>query len=390
MKQRPSYVLAGRGRRLVPVASLIALALLAAPAPPPATATIPTATPRYALTFLGGLGGNPPDSGAVGINDRGWAVGDATLPGGTTEHAALWRNGVITDLGTLGGENSAIGAVATPSDTGLIAGWAQTSTLDPLGEAWGSNFACTPAGGTCEGWQDQTLGFVWKQGRIVALPTLGGNNAYAFGGVNDHGQVVGVAETATVDATCVSPQVLDWEAVVWGPRAGEIRELPPYPGDPVGLAAAINDEGQVVGTSGSCTTPLGAGSNFRHALLWRDGLPIDLGNLGGGAEQRRRGNQQPGSGSRVLRSARRQYRPCLHLATRRDVRPRHPARGCVQQRVGHQRSGSGGRTIVRRERQLSGGSLAARRDARSQRDHGPEHPERLVRSALGPRHQLLD
>jgi probable HAF family extracellular repeat protein len=245
--------------------------------------------PRYTLTVLGGLGGNPPVGDAAGINDRGWAVGDATLSGDTTEHAALWRNGVITDLATLGGDNSAIGPVATPSESGLIAGWAQTSTSDPLGETWGSNFGCTPTGGACEGWQDQTLGFVWINGRIQALPTLGGNNAMAFGGVNDLGQVVGTAETATVERACrphhlldccVRPQVLDCEAVVWRPRVGEISELPPYPGDLVGLAAAINDEGQVVGQSGSCTTPLAAASN-QHAMLWQDGVPSDLGTLGG-------------------------------------------------------------------------------------------------------------
>ena len=61
------------------------------------------------------------------FNDKGWIVGDANARGSTrianaTEHATVWRHGVITDLGTLGGPNSSIGFVARPSNTGLIAG----------------------------------------------------------------------------------------------------------------------------------------------------------------------------------------------------------------------------------------------------------------------------
>lgn len=51
---------------------------------------------RYTITNLGTLGGT--SSNASGINNRGWSVGDANLAGDGTEHASLWRNGVITDL----------------------------------------------------------------------------------------------------------------------------------------------------------------------------------------------------------------------------------------------------------------------------------------------------
>ena len=55
---------------------------------------------RYTVKVLSTLGG----TAGVGnsVNNRGWVTGAANLTGDTTEHAALWRNGVITDLGTLG------------------------------------------------------------------------------------------------------------------------------------------------------------------------------------------------------------------------------------------------------------------------------------------------
>ena len=48
------------------------------------------------------------------------------------------------------------------------------------------------------------------------------------------------------------PQMLDFEAVIWGPRRGQIRQLRPLPGDSVGMALGINDKGQAVGSTGSC------------------------------------------------------------------------------------------------------------------------------------------
>jgi probable HAF family extracellular repeat protein len=121
---------------------------------------------------------------------------------------------------------------------------------------------------------------------MTALPPLaGGNNANAFD-VNNRGQVVGVAENGTGDATCVSGgtafQVLRFEAVSWG-RDGRIQELNPLPGDTVGFATGINGQGQAVGASGLCSntaylTPFGPFAP--HAVLWdRDGSPTDLGHL---------------------------------------------------------------------------------------------------------------
>jgi probable HAF family extracellular repeat protein len=220
--------------------------------------------PRYTVTDLGTLGGT--FSIPFGINSAGRVAGGATLPGGSL-HPFLWDDGHMTDLGTLGGPNGNAGG---PNGRDELAVLAETSKPDPLGEdfcGFSTHLIC--------------LGALWQKGALTPLPTLGGNNGQAFS-LNNRGQVIGIAETSTRDPTCTSPQVLDFEAVIWGPKPGEIQELRPLPGDSVGFALGINDKGQVVGSSGSCAnTPLFPLAIGPHAVLWKNGSATDLGNLGG-------------------------------------------------------------------------------------------------------------
>jgi probable HAF family extracellular repeat protein len=221
--------------------------------------------PQYTFTNLDTLGG--PTSTANGINNKGWVTGVSDLPGGTTFHGFLWQNGVMTDLGTLGGPNSAV-IWPVKDNRGLIVGASDTSNTDPSGEdfcGFGTHLIC--------------LGFLWQKGVMTPLPTLGGNNGYATG-VNNRRQMVGLAENSTRDSSCIAPQVLDWEAVVWGPEGGEIHELPPFPGDSIAAAIAINDNGQVVGGSGPICGPVSATLSL-HAVLWQEGSVTDLGSFGG-------------------------------------------------------------------------------------------------------------
>jgi probable HAF family extracellular repeat protein len=224
---------------------------------------------HYRIVQLPTLGGS--EDFANWINDRGWVAGAADLAGGRNEHAFLWRDNTIRDLGTLGGRNSLAWPV---NDAGEVGGSSETSAKDPYNE----NYCNFIIDGKPEHSTRTCLGFMWSHGTLTALPTLGGNND-GVQGLNNRGQFVGDAETSTVDRTCMPPQVLDFEAVIWGPHRRQIQKLPPFAGDAVGVALAINENGEVVGGSGICA-PISPAIGV-HAILWQHGSPKYLGGFGG-------------------------------------------------------------------------------------------------------------
>ena len=213
--------------------------------------------PFYAVTDLGTLGGT--FSVGRGLNSRAWTVGSANVAEDAATHAFLWRDGVTSDLGTFGGPNTLAFAL---NPNGQIVGHAETPIPDPFGVDFCFN-----------GTQLQCLPFLWQDGVMTSLPTLGGNNGMA-NNVNDMGVVSGQAENSTFDSTCGSPKY-ESKPVLW--KDGVAQELPNRFGDPDGYVWGINNNGQAVGASGPCLTenpPL-------HALLWHNGTATDLGNLGG-------------------------------------------------------------------------------------------------------------
>ena len=185
------------------------------------------ASARYCVFNLATLGGT--SSSANTINNLGWAMGVANLTGNTAGHATLWAYGLKLDLGTLGGLNSSV-AWPVKNNAGLIAGIAETATLNPLGESWSCSafFPTAPTFHNC-------LGFIWQWGVMTPLSTLGGYNGYAAG-MNNRGQVAGWAENTVHDPTCVAPQVLQFEPVVYGPeRAARYSNFQLSPAIPTAL-----------------------------------------------------------------------------------------------------------------------------------------------------------
>jgi probable HAF family extracellular repeat protein len=148
--------------------------------------------------------------------------------------------------------------------------------VDPNGEDFcGFKAMGIPtAGTTC-------VPFLWQNGVMTRLPTLGGPNGSAST-INNAGEIVGYAENTKRDPACGAPQMYQFKPVIWA--KGKIQELPTFPGDLEGIALGNSDAGQVVGASGTCTAFNPDSQVYlvpSHALLWRNGKVTDLGNLGG-------------------------------------------------------------------------------------------------------------
>ncbi len=226
---------------------------------------------------LGTLGGNA--SNANAINDLGQVVGgaltgtpdpfamipqascailqttgacsgftfayNALFTNATTEtHAFLWQDGVMLDLGTLGGPDS---TALINNDHGQVAGWSYTS------------FVANPTTGA-----PTVDPFIWspEDREMVDLGGLGGTFGAPFF-TNNRGQVVGVSNLAGDLVT---------EPFLWSKSEG-MKNLGTL-GGTFGHPDWINDEGEVVGFS---YLP---GDQVGHAFLWRRGVMIDLGTLG--------------------------------------------------------------------------------------------------------------
>jgi probable HAF family extracellular repeat protein len=228
---------------------------------------------HYKVQDLGVVGANLNQPGQpLQITNGGWVAGAAGV--GAAEHAVLWRGNQMLDIGDPGlGGNSIANSV---NDWVQVVGEAEnTSSHRPTTEdfcgfqALGFSSSPTPC-----------VPFILKNGRMVPLKTLGGVNGVASY-VNGWGGIVGYTETTIADPGCPAPQQYQFKPAVWfGDLIGEL----PTGSDPEGVAFSLNDLGQAVGASGSCG-PFNPVWLFNlvpaHALLWVNGKPTDLGNLGG-------------------------------------------------------------------------------------------------------------
>jgi probable HAF family extracellular repeat protein len=177
---------------------------------------------------------NTGNSKAWGINASGAVVGEASL--GNATQAAVFSNGAVQTLGTLGGKNSYGYGI---NASGQVAGVSDTSDGSQHGFVTGMN------------------------GALVDIGPVNGGSSSAADAINDLGQVTGYAETSANG---------DYAAYIY--QNGAMNFLATLGGS-FAEGYAINNAGMVAGYSGL------AGDIASHAFLYAGGLLVDLGSLGG-------------------------------------------------------------------------------------------------------------
>jgi probable HAF family extracellular repeat protein len=177
-------------------------------------------------------------------------------------HAVLWNKGKIRDLGTFGGTQSAAMDV---NDLGQVVGGALNTTDDPFEAEFVFGFGLLGWTGTT-----QVRAFVWQNGVMRDLGTLGGPDAFAYA-INRFGQIAGQSYTSdTPNPTTGIPTV---DPFLW--TNGKMIDLGTL-GGTIGFPVWLNDWGQVVGFSNL------AGDQFYHGFLWEHGAFKDLPPASGG------------------------------------------------------------------------------------------------------------
>ncbi|MDQ2800925.1 MAG: hypothetical protein M3Y13_14935, partial [Armatimonadota bacterium] len=199
------------------------------------------------------------NSSAAGISDHGEIVGFCA-PNGHKDrnHLVLWQNGKIRDTGLI---NPALTPTAAINDDGQIVmaatirdGNGRLHSLGTLQAGVPSDaFFINSASPSSVVGNSYGHGFLWRDGKMTMLGTLGGWTSQAKC-VNNRDQVVDWAELRHRGR---------YHAFLW--QHGKMTDLGALRADGGGIANAINDQGVIVGED-----------DTGHAVLWKNGKIVDL------------------------------------------------------------------------------------------------------------------
>lgn len=189
------------------------------------------------LVDIGDLGGGT--AVAYAINDSGEVVGSSVTANGSN-HPFLYSNSKLTDLGTLG---------------------------SPQGGAWWNSAEGINNSGTVVGYsytnQNNAAfrGFIWKNGKMIEMGTLGGSLSQAYA-INNLGQVTGIAYLKSGAA----------HAFITDTSGKNMKDLGALQEISDSWGFGINDSGVVVGQSYT-------NSGAVHAFVYKNNKMQDLNSL---------------------------------------------------------------------------------------------------------------
>jgi probable HAF family extracellular repeat protein len=170
-----------------------------------------------------------------------YSILDAQIFGssnGTQTRAVLWQRGQTHDLGTLGGPDAVASFV---NERGQIAGLSYTNS--------------TPNPTTGFPTEDP---FLWRDGTMLDIGTLGGVYGYSVG-LNNRGQVVGYSSLAADPGACLTSGAgfPNCDPFLW--NQGKLIDLftSTIGGSP-SFVFAINDAEEIVGAATFPNAPFDA------------------------------------------------------------------------------------------------------------------------------------
>ncbi len=204
-----------------------------------------SAQTTYTITDLGTLGDNPFSFG-FSLNGVGQVTGSSNNLGSIGNHGFLYSAGTMTDLGVLDPDPADLRTFSVGrgiNESGQVTGTA-TAKIDGVTEPHA---------------------FVYSQGTMQDLGTLGGNTSNGYG-INDSGEATGSADLAGNTGT---------HAFLYS--NGHTHDLGTLPGYDGSTGLGINNAGQVTGFLSATGTT--------QAFLYSGGQITDLGTLGGSLSQ---------------------------------------------------------------------------------------------------------
>jgi len=219
------------------------------------------------LTDLGGFGGN--FTAVEDVNVHGQVVG-RSRDASRIMHAFVWQNGTMTPLPTLGGKD---GYATGINDVGQVVGYNTDRAIFWPNQTTAVDIGTIPPDRSSRAYAINNLGlvvgvssiaasvgsgsdaFIWDGSALTAFIENKDRSDFAIGGMNDLGQVVGYCDSI---------------AFVW--QNGVMTSLGTL-GGTFSMGDSINNAGQIVGRSS-----VASGGSVR-AFLFEQGQMFDLNDL---------------------------------------------------------------------------------------------------------------